>query len=229
MYKDTGTVFFMDRTVYGGEPEDPDGLGFFLEMVPEPSEYAIRNGRLVTGISIHEGESGVVVWNKTRNLHAVLLSCSMNAEPFKSLLYSVFNGDKETYWIAHEALEMPYSWAPGAGGAIGYEWRPNQRSVICGGLYHPDESWRPLWFNGGMIRNKRNTPEGNKRVEMQYWATDREFRTRKREQVRYWIWETDTTPMCLITRSVHTETGELTAREKEIAQMMADLWENEGS
>ncbi|KAH6575928.1 hypothetical protein BASA60_004745 [Batrachochytrium salamandrivorans] len=45
-YNDTGAVFYMDRTLYGGR--ESEGLTFFNKLVKEPSEYAKTKGRLVS-------------------------------------------------------------------------------------------------------------------------------------------------------------------------------------
>eukprot|EP00842_Homolaphlyctis_polyrhiza_P004623 jgi/Hompol1/5161/HPOL_004188-RA len=214
IYKQTGSVFFMDRTLFGGG--DSAGRDFFLKMVPEPSRYAQTTGRLFRKLSQHEGESGVIVWNKKRNLHAVLLTCVMNSEPHRKHVYKAYHGDKESYWIAHEALQMPYSWAPGAGGTIGY-LKENTTDAVCGGLYHPDDNFKPLWFNGGIMRNKY-TEEGQTGMMLTHWATDRTFKDPK------WDWETKTSPFCLHAQNPKTDMAELTTSEKAIAEMMLSTW-----
>lgn len=240
LYGATGAVFFRDRTLFGGG--DNDGLRLFKSMVPLPSEYAKTEGRTVRMISQHEGESGVIVWDKTRNLHAFLLVCTMNSEPYRKTLYHAnhgkknnynheFNleindfesiGDKESYWMAHEALELPYRWAPGGGGTVGYVEDPEKKpNSICGGLYHPDENWKPLWFNGGILRNKY-TGKGKQVMEITHWATDRTFG----EPVALkWQWETETSPFCLQPPNTETEVGELTEDEKKKAKLMVDVWD----
>ncbi|KAH9275810.1 hypothetical protein BASA83_001612 [Batrachochytrium salamandrivorans] len=115
-YNDTGAVFYMDRTLYGGR---------------EPT------------LSWHNVQS--ISWGQ------------------------------ESYWIAHEALKMPYRWAPGGGGTVGFIVDPvNHPTKVCGGLYHPDENWKPLWFNGGILRNKHTT-DGKVTLSLTHWVTDRTF------------------------------------------------------
>ncbi|KAL2912044.1 hypothetical protein HK105_208473 [Polyrhizophydium stewartii] len=217
-YRDTGAVLFMDRTLY---PDmDSNGLKFFNTMVANPSDYARTVGRLLRKLSIHEGESGVIVWDKLRNLHPLLLTCLMNSQPHREVLYKAYHGDKESYWIAHEALAMPYRWAPGAGGTIGFikGKTGDDAKKVCGGLYHPDENWRPLWFNGGILRNKY-TDKGQTSLEMTHWATDRTFRNAR------WDWETQDTPFCLLPNDPANEFGVMTAAERETAAMLVRVWE----
>ncbi|KAH9274097.1 hypothetical protein BASA83_003399 [Batrachochytrium salamandrivorans] len=216
-YNDTGAVFYMDRTLYGGM--ESEGLTFFNKLVKEPSEYAKTKGRLVSKLSTHEGESGVIVWNKRINLHALLLTCVFNSEPHRSIMYKAYHGDKESYWIAHEALKMPYRWASGGGGTVGFIVDPvNHPTKVCGGLYHPDENWKPLWFNGGILRNK-HTPDGTETLSLTHWVTDRTFNEPK------WDWETSTMPFCLSPNDANTEFGELTPEEKLIGEMLTSSWE----
>ncbi|KAH6596146.1 hypothetical protein BASA61_003567 [Batrachochytrium salamandrivorans] len=184
-YNDTGAVFYMDRTLYGGR----------------------------------ESESGVIVWNKRTNLHALLLTCVFNSQPYRGIMYKAYHGDKESYWIAHEALKMPYRWAPGGGGTVGFIVDPvNHPTKVCGGLYHPDENWKPLWFNGGILRNKHTT-DGKVTLSLTHWVTDRTFNEPK------WDWETSTLPFCLSPNDANTEFGELTPEEKLIGEMLASSWE----
>ncbi|KAI8910747.1 mannosyltransferase putative-domain-containing protein [Entophlyctis helioformis] len=218
-YRETGAVFFMDRTLYPGA--ETASRQFFLDMVPQPSEYAHRAGRLVPRLSIHEGESGVIVWDKRRSLHAMLLSCVMNSSPYRDEMYKAYHGDKESYWIAHEALNMPYRWLPGGGGAIGFV-KANTLNLanpitICGGLYHTDEQWRPLWFNGGIMRNKYTT-QGQVGMNLTHWAVDRTFRGTT------WEWETDDMPFCLTPEQPGRDIGKLTADERDVADMMLRVW-----
>ncbi|EGF79381.1 hypothetical protein BATDEDRAFT_89480 [Batrachochytrium dendrobatidis JAM81] len=216
-YNDTGAVFFMDRTLFAGT--DSPGLKFFQSIVPEPSEYAKTSGRLIPKLTVHEGESGVIVWNKRTNLHPLLLTCVMNGKPYRDMVYKAYHGDKESYWIAHEALKMPYRWAPGAGGTVGFLKNATaEPTKVCGGLYHPDENWKPLWFNGGILRNKHSS-DGQVSLSLTHWATDRTFKSPQ------WEWETPTTPFCLLPNDSKTEFGELTAEEKKIAAMMVSSWD----
>lgn len=75
--------------------------------------------------------------------------------------------------MASEALQLPYAWGPGAGGAVGY-LNPDKPDSVCGGLLHLDETWRPFWFNSGVVKNKYR-PEGQETFEFTHYAQDRTF------------------------------------------------------
>ena len=64
-YKETGTVVFFDRRLF---PRDRTTQKLFLSMVETPSEYAMKNGRIMRNLSVHESDSGVVLIDKRRNL-----------------------------------------------------------------------------------------------------------------------------------------------------------------
>ena len=111
-------------------------------------------------------------------MFVLLLSSLMNMDPIKSVMYKFVYGDKESFWMSSEALDVPYSWALGAGGTVGYP-NPNTTGSICGGLYHVDENWEPLWFNGGIEMNK-HTPAGRKTIyNLTHYAIDRTMKNGK--------------------------------------------------
>ncbi|KAJ3017369.1 hypothetical protein HKX48_003578 [Thoreauomyces humboldtii] len=191
LYEDAGILLFRDRTLFPGNV-----LHVFLSELMEgapPSDYYHAQGRASRWLSTHEGESGVIVMDKHRNFHSLLMACKMNSGPYQRDMYSIVLGDKESYWMAQEILDLPYKWAPGAGGSIGYlEHHPTDSNIIkiCGQLYHPDPDFRPLWANGGMLSNKRD-PKGEAIVEFTHWATDKTY-----EDVA-WDWEKADKPFCM--------------------------------
>ncbi|RKO84030.1 alpha-mannosyltransferase, partial [Blyttiomyces helicus] len=88
-YKRTGTAFFMDRTMLRGTQRIRE---FALNAIGVPSEYAWCHGRVFRNLTLHEGESGVVVYDKVVNFHALLLAAKMNLEPWKGFMYRHVHG-----------------------------------------------------------------------------------------------------------------------------------------
>ncbi|KAJ3176713.1 hypothetical protein HDU87_004852 [Geranomyces variabilis] len=229
LYETAGTLLFRDRTLYpGGTPTE----AFFVEVMDglEPSAM-YREGRVGRKLSVHEGESGVVVVDKVRNFHALLMTTLMNAPgPYRDDMYGVIHGDKESYWMAHEMLQLPYAWAPGGGGTIGFQaTAPSSSSssstnenitTICGQLYHPDPSWKPLWMNGGITANKHTGAEGSKALAFSHWATDPDW-----VDVQ-WEWEKVDRPFCLLrqTGDKGTTWDELTDEEKRVLNDAERMW-----
>ena len=170
-YKHTGSLYFRDRTIGAG---DTSALDFFKSMVSRPSDFA-KQQRMWRKLSQHEGESGVIAMDKSRGGFFVLLMASlMNMDPIKDQMYKKIHGDKESYWMASEALQVPYSWGPGAGGTVGF-LNPDRNASVCGGLYHVDENWDPLWFNGGVIMNK-HSEKGQQVFNLTHWAVDKTYK-----------------------------------------------------
>ncbi|KAJ3023483.1 hypothetical protein HKX48_002910 [Thoreauomyces humboldtii] len=220
LYKDTGILLFRDRTLYPGNTLHAL-LSRMMEETPM-SDYYRKEGRTGSALSTHEGESGVIVVDKHRNFHSLLMACKMNSGPYQRDMYETVLGDKESYWMAQEILDLPYSWAPGGGGSIGYlEPHPNDPNIIkiCGQLYHPDPDFRPLWANGGMLSNKRD-PKGEDIVEFTHWATDKTYRN------VVWDWEKANKPFCMHRRKDREgkDWGPLSRRELDIIDRALKDW-----
>ncbi|KAI9203828.1 mannosyltransferase putative-domain-containing protein [Polychytrium aggregatum] len=184
-YIETGAVLFRDRTLL---LQDIAGkrVNYTLSIVPSPSDKVVH-GRLFRNMSTDEGDSGVLVFDKARTFHVLLLNSKMNTDYFKKDFYKAFHGDKETFWIAFEAMKTPYFMSPNGGGAVGFLDPDN--NYVCGGLYHPDENRQPLWFNGGIVPNKRF--EGDDAFNLTHWATDSTWHNVS------WITDTETKPSCM--------------------------------
>lgn len=90
-YIDTGLLLFMDRTLMSSYSLP----SFLATILSDYSDYAKRVGRATRGLSSHEAESGMVVIDKHRHLHALLLVCTLNSFPYQKYLYSETYGDKE--------------------------------------------------------------------------------------------------------------------------------------
>ncbi|KAJ3005874.1 hypothetical protein HKX48_000424 [Thoreauomyces humboldtii] len=221
LYLNSGALLFRDRTLSPGGME----LETFFRDVMEgqvPSKYYAEEGRVGRQLSLHEGESGVVVLDKHRNFHALLMACKMNSGIFKESMYDIVHGDKESYWIAQELLGLPYRWAPGGGGALGFQEPTDSSTVIkvCGQLFHPSPTFEPLWMNGGLQTNKYSSA-GNDLLRFTHWATDREFHD------VVWDWEESDRPFCLHrdVRDKGVEWDELSGRALKVLQEATDDWE----
>ena len=223
-YVETGTLYFRDRTIWT-MVEAP--LGYLKLLVDEPSEYS-KTQRLWLGQSPNEQESGVIVMDKRRGGMFVLLMATMlNMAPFSEVLYIYNYGDKESYWISSEALNVPYRWAPGAGSAVGYP-NPKTRNSICGQLLHVDEEWKPLWFNGGVVMNKNKKIGREMIMNITHFAIDSTYKNlewyESLIQLIFREWETESHPFCLKPENPDTDIGELSHELREIAYEMIYEW-----
>ncbi|KAJ3202410.1 hypothetical protein HDU67_000577 [Dinochytrium kinnereticum] len=208
LYTKYGQMFFRDRTLGAITPR------WFSSFVPFPSNYA-KSGRYMTKRSLHEGESGVVVVDKSRSavLHGLLAACKLNSKKERDEnTYLHVHGDKETFWMAWEMTRSPWSFIPGYGGSIGYK---NERGAVCGGLYHSDEHLKPLWWNSGVLMNKYSNKINY--IDFEYVALDLTG-----EDIE-WEWETETKPFCLSIGNSSGHVKELSPREKWWAGMFVKL------
>ncbi|KAJ3203623.1 hypothetical protein HDU82_006465 [Entophlyctis luteolus] len=151
LFQEFGQLFFHDRTI---EREDGSYAVWFKSIHPFLSNQALHM-RFVHGISRHEQEAGVVAIDKSdhRIFHSLLYACKMNSNQVRPDLYNIVWGDKETFWMSMEFLRVPYAFSPTYAGAIGF--LDNGR--VCGSMFHVDEFLRPFWWNGGVLRMKRQS------------------------------------------------------------------------
>ncbi|KAF9951250.1 hypothetical protein BGZ72_007204 [Mortierella alpina] len=209
-YKATGTLYFYDRTLGQDWNGGPDWL---KSIMPIMSSFP-RTTRMFRGLSMHEQESGVVVINKRERFQGLLAVCKMNSKWERDLWsYKVFYGDKETFWVGYEMVQEPYAFVKSYGGVIG-EMRDDPREeeaneeearhdkrqrpvidepAVCGAQLHLDHTGRPMWWNGGLMRNKN---EGVKReLQFGYWMgggglqVHRERNVRQKDLVRDLLWD----------------------------------------
>eukprot|EP00842_Homolaphlyctis_polyrhiza_P003683 jgi/Hompol1/4315/HPOL_007041-RA len=169
-YKQTGALLFRDRTL--GFETESSGAGL-LDLITQlmgsdtASNMMYPTNRILNRKSSQEIDSGVVVWNKARVMPAMMITCLMNYDPYKTMLYKKSYGDKESFWLAHEASGIPFALGKGNGGAIGTSISVKGTSFICGQLYHPDDTNRPLWFNGGL--SDRIPAEDLQMIQLTHW------------------------------------------------------------
>ncbi|KAI8613079.1 mannosyltransferase putative-domain-containing protein [Chytriomyces sp. MP71] len=212
IFKETGSLFYADRTV--GRTD----ASFFKSINPHWTNYA-STLRYMTHRTAFEMESGVVAIDKSRTgpLHALLLVCKLNSHVERALVYKHVHGDKETFWFAWDMLRVPYRFSPTFGGAAGYM---DNSTRICGGIFHTDESLRPLWFNGGVLKNKHATKE-ELFINFTHVAYDMTG-----DDIR-WEWETAETPFCLDPRDrPQVIVQELSADEKVFGDRYVQLYKD---
>ncbi|KAG0372265.1 hypothetical protein BGX24_000479 [Mortierella sp. AD032] len=164
-YMATGALFFFDRTLF---PDWTEGSNWLKSILPIMSSFP-RTSRMFNMLTAHEQESGVVVINKKNRFLGLLGTCKMNGKWERDLVtYTIFHGDKETFWTGFEMVQEPYAFMRNYGGVIG-ELRPDNEDSVCGAQLHEDHKGYPLWWNGGLYRNKN---EGVTRyLQFDYWMT----------------------------------------------------------
>ncbi|KAF9963183.1 hypothetical protein BGZ65_005367 [Modicella reniformis] len=164
-YQATGALFFYDRTLFAGWTR---GAEWLRSVTPILSSFPATS-RMFRLVSAHEQESGVVLINKRTRFLGLLATCKSNGKWERDLVsYKVFHGDKETFWTGFEMIQEPYVFMRNYGGVIG-ELRPDNDKSVCGAQLHQDHQGQPLWWNGGLYRNKN---EGVTRyLQFGYWMS----------------------------------------------------------
>ncbi|KAG0243077.1 hypothetical protein BGW41_002939 [Actinomortierella wolfii] len=150
-YKETGTLYFYDRTIFPGVTGPRDWMRAFLPTMSNHPEKT----RWFKLKSAHEQESGVVLIDKRRHLLGMLAICKMNDwREREHVTYRETWGDKESFWVGLEMVQEPYAFTPYYGGVIGDFGDNGEKDRICGNQLHFMADGRPIWWNGGLLRNK---------------------------------------------------------------------------
>ncbi|KAI9265899.1 mannosyltransferase putative-domain-containing protein [Helicostylum pulchrum] len=150
-YQKTGALFFLDRTLFDNFYEGKKWLRSFL---PTYSSY-LEQSRWWKTTSAHEQESGVVLMDKRKVLFGLLATCKMNDKNERDKVsYKHSHGDKETFWIGFEMIATPYSFVKSVGAVIGGLGDAGAAETVCGNQLHLDANNKPMWWNGGLLRDK---------------------------------------------------------------------------
>ncbi|KAG0174753.1 hypothetical protein DFQ30_002946 [Apophysomyces sp. BC1015] len=154
-YKHTGSLFFYDRTLF---PNWENGRLWLQSFLPTKSSL-VKKTRWWKLTSAHEQESGVVLINKQKSLLGLLAACKMNDKREREQVsYKHAHGDKETFWIGYEMVQTPYAFIRSFGAVIGGLGDAGDPSTVCGNQLHLDVDQEPLWWNGGLLRDKNRWP-----------------------------------------------------------------------
>lgn len=121
-YVETGALFFRDR-IYAPSSRKQ----WLKDMLPKPISKKAQTSRYWTGESREQQESGCLVVDKWRHFVAMLTVTRMNGpdrddnpKTGAKGVYSLFYGDKETFWLGWElAGDTDYWFHEGAAGNMG--------------------------------------------------------------------------------------------------------------
>ncbi|KAM3578330.1 hypothetical protein VKS41_009231 [Umbelopsis sp. WA50703] len=173
-YLKTGSLFFYDRTLF---PDWLKGRDWLLSFLPSYSTQLVRS-RWWNLASSHEQEAGVVVIDKTKSLLGLLSTCKLNDKKERDqVTYKHVHGDKETFWVGFEMVQTPYAFIKSYGAVLGGLGHKGDASRVCGNQLHLGTDGRPLWWNGGIFRDKNKYPD--EYLRMTHFATGQnwEFQT----------------------------------------------------
>jgi len=204
-YLRTGSFMFRDRTIDG-----LDGNKIMMNnMLPSISER-VRLSRFYNEKTLHEIESGVILLDKSKFDHSLLLTCRLNCYWERLIMKGKFYGDKETYWLAMEMLRMVYSVSPYNIGMLGFLKNDSVGERVCGrNLLHLNDG-RLFWINGGLLANKAVSKSDFQKLE--YWNI---------EGKHHWKDEYD----CILNNNIQKVSGELFERLTELTQLYREIIE----
>lgn len=153
-FERSGTLFFYDRIF---KVSKFDYRPWFRTILPEPFSDKLVNSSLYRGLTNFQQESGIVLIDKERRLWGLLAACLLNRPREKEKMSQATWGEKETFWIGFEMAEEPYEFLETDAGSIGVALynRFVKQQVLCGHLAHFDKDGELLWFNDGIVENKR--------------------------------------------------------------------------
>lgn len=155
-YKNTGALFFSDRSILLHQKLDYPT--WFKRIVPEPHSAKLKASRMYQGVSHFEQESGVVVIDKIRASTGLLTVCCLNSQRERHEMRTHSYGEKETFWFGFEISEDKYTFYDKSVGVIGVmaALTRSKDIVITGNIAHFDSYGQLLWFNGGIVTDKTN-------------------------------------------------------------------------
>lgn len=154
-YKQSGALFFRDRHFDGA----PGGkyADWLQSILPSPLSEKAMASAMYQGRSKYEQESGVVVINKSSRFWGLLAACLLNRIEERDVIHSMTHGEKETFWLGFEMVNEQYAWAEAQAGLIhpAELGKPGEK-LLCGHIAHFDDHGNLLWFNDGIVVDKRS-------------------------------------------------------------------------
>lgn len=160
-YASSGALLFHDRLLW--QHNFRERHQWWISQIHEPS--ATLNKSLVwTEDYAEEGDSGVVVVNKSRlDVFMGLLHISwQNTQAVRDeVTYKLTYGDKESWWFGFELSGSGYSFERHYATMVGWLQHKTGKSMerICSFVIgHLDDRDEVLWYNGGLLKNKRVDP-----------------------------------------------------------------------
>ncbi|WEW57500.1 hypothetical protein PRK78_002967 [Emydomyces testavorans] len=162
-FKKTGVLLFHDRLLF--KNAFPARHEWWQEQMKHSSPSSnFQTSRVHTEKYAEEGESGLVVVDKARLpvLMGLLHVAWQNTEEVRTkVTYVMGYGDKESWWLAFELCNVPYTFESHYAAILGELVNSGNVTRVCSfNIAHTDENDDLLWFNGSLLRNKaRNTTE----------------------------------------------------------------------
>ncbi|POS68629.1 hypothetical protein DHEL01_v212977 [Diaporthe helianthi] len=191
-FQRTGALLFRDRLLW--QHAFSDRHQWWHDQIRRPSG-ALNTSLVWTQEYAEEGDSGVVVVDKSRTqvLMGLLHICWQNSyEVREEITYKITYGDKETWWMGFELAGSPYEMEKHYGAIVGWETEiqpetegsegeeeppvnPLIKKVCSFVIAHVDEQDNLIWYNGGLLKNKKIPEMKHDYAVPDKWMVDGEW------------------------------------------------------
>jgi hypothetical protein len=171
-FVEKGAYLFHDRLLW--KDRFPERHIWWKDQIKKPSSEMQKSKVWMDHYS-EECDSGVVVVDKSRiPVFVGLLHVAwQNTHDVRNdVTYKYGHGDKESWWLGFELSGSTYEFEAQYGSIIGWGDSPAAKNVkmVCSFVIaHLDTRHRLLWYNGGLLENKR--ADLNKYRLPSYWMT----------------------------------------------------------
>lgn len=191
-FQRTGALLFRDRLLW--QHAFSDRHKWWHSQIKRPSGE-LNTSLVWTQEYAEEGDSGVVVVDKSRTdvFMGLLHICWQNSyEVREEVTYKITYGDKETWWMGFELAGSSYEMEKHYGAIVGWETElepesedsedkreardePSTKKVCSFVIAHVDEREDLIWYNGGLLKNKKIPEMKHDYAVPDKWMVDGEW------------------------------------------------------
>lgn len=191
-FQHTGAFLFRDRLLW--QHAFSDRHKWWHGQIKRPSGE-LNTSLVWTQEFAEEGDSGVVVVDKSRTdvFMGLLHICWQNSyEVREEITYQITYGDKETWWMGFELAGSSYEMEKHYGAIVGWETElqlesqdpaddgeerpdPLTKKVCSFVIAHVDEEENLIWYNGGLLKNKKIPEMKHDYAVPDKWMVDGEW------------------------------------------------------
>ena len=191
-FQHTGALLFRDRLLW--QHAFSDRHQWWHGQIKRPSGE-LNTSLVWTQEYAEEGDSGVVVVDKSRTdvFMGLLHVCWQNSyEVREEITYQITYGDKETWWMGFELSGSTYEMEKHYGAIVGWETKlqpesespeddgepqtDNLTKKVCSFVIaHVDEQDDLIWYNGGLLKNKKIAEMKHDYAIPDKWMVDGEW------------------------------------------------------
>ncbi|KAJ0106838.1 hypothetical protein J7T55_014913 [Diaporthe amygdali] len=191
-FQHTGALLFRDRLLW--QHAFSDRHQWWHSQIKRPSDE-LNTSLVWTQEYAEEGDSGVVVVDKSRTdvFMGLLHICWQNSYDVREeVTYKITYGDKETWWMGFELAGSSYEMEKHYGAIVGWETEleseaenrednreqrddPSTKKVCSFVIAHVDEQENLIWYNGGLLKNKKIPEMKHDYAVPDKWMVDGEW------------------------------------------------------